>query len=397
MPLKGPLLERAHVIAGQLLIVTTAHVGRTRDELDEAIDSVDVGPREQRMRDGLAKLVLDEITFDADESVDPTLLRAEVFARAALARAALDPTVRLDRECLIADIARERETTPEALERALYADLRGAHRLLTAPFMTAAALVASYVRGQAQAVLLRAVKVTLEVRCASAGAARAFFHRLKFLRLLHTIEAIDGPGGGHRLVIDGPFSLFDAVTKYGLQLAMMLPLLDACETWKLEADVRWGKTRQALTFRLEGGRDTGDRAPSTHPPLADDVRALTVAFAKLDVAWRASPSEAILQVPGVGLCIPDLVFERVSKGATERVYLEVMGFWSRDAVWKRVELAQSGLADAIVFAVSSRLRVSEEVLGDEIPAALYVYKGALSARAIAEKLDAVAARRTAQL
>jgi hypothetical protein len=44
-----------------------------------------------------------------------------------------------------------------------------------------------------------------------------------------------------------------------------------------------------------------------------------------------------------------------------------------------------------LFAVSSRLRVSEDVLGDELPGMLYVYKQAMSARAIAERLDALAA------
>jgi predicted nuclease of restriction endonuclease-like RecB superfamily len=70
-----------------------------------------------------------------------------------------------------------------------------------------------------------------------------------------------------------------------------------------------------------------------------------------------------------------------------RVYLEVMGYWSRAAVWQRVELVQAGLAETVVFAVSSRLRVSEEILDAELPSALYVYKGTMSARAIAERLE----------
>ena len=66
-----------------------------------------------------------------------------------------------------------------------------------------------------------------------------------------------------------------------------------------------------------------------------------------------------------------------------------MGYWSRAAVWQRVELVQAGLSERILFAVSSRLRVSEEVLGTELPSALYVYKGTMSARAIAGRLDAM--------
>jgi predicted nuclease of restriction endonuclease-like RecB superfamily len=87
----------------------------------------------------------------------------------------------------------------------------------------------------------------------------------------------------------------------------------------------------------------------------------------------------------VGLCVPDLVFTHRDSGA--RVYLEVLGFWSRDAVWRRVELVERGLPHRILFAVSDRLRVSEAVLGGEAPGALYVYKGVMSARAVEEHLD----------
>jgi uncharacterized protein len=64
----------------------------------------------------------------------------------------------------------------------------------------------------------------------------------------------------------------------------------------------------------------------------------------------------------------------------------VLGYWSRDAVWKRVELCEKGLSQRIIFAVSSRLRVSEEVLGDTSASQLYVYKGALSAREVLRRL-----------
>jgi predicted nuclease of restriction endonuclease-like RecB superfamily len=245
------------------------------------------------------------------------------------------------------------------------------------------ALVDLYERGQAQAVLLRAVKVTIDVRCASPGAMRALFRRLKFLRLLHTIAKADD--GGYRIVVDGPFSLFESVTKYGLKLAQLLPVLDECETWDLEADVRWGKGRAPLRFCLSGR----GQAPGSEPDLDPDLVVLLRAFEKLDTGWMVARAEAILDFPGVGLCVPDLVFVR----GRETVYLERLGYWSRDAVFRRVELVHGGLSDKVVFAASSRLRVSEQLLDETSPSCLYVYKGAMSARAIAERVERVAAAR----
>jgi hypothetical protein len=47
----------------------------------------------------------------------------------------------------------------------------------------------------------------------------------------------------------------------------------------------------------------------------------------------------------------------------------------------------------MLFAVSSRLRVSEELLDEHASSALYVYKGTMSARAIAERLERLAGAR----
>ncbi len=376
---------RARAIGEVLLSMAAAHVGRSREELVLALSTIDVGPREHRLKDGLAKLVEDRCEFNASEDVDPALVRREVFTRASAARAALEPAGRFDRGAIIAEIAAQQGTSTEAIERALFADLRGAHVLVAFDAPSPDALVAAYEYGQAQAVLLRAVKVTVDVRCASAGAYRALFQRLKFLQLLHAISKKDD---GHRIVIDGPFSLFDSVTKYGLKLALVLPALDQCDEWRLEADVRWGKERTPLVFRLAG--KASSRKGGT-APLPDEVQTLARTFAALGTPWRVSPNSKILELAGVGLCVPDLVFERPYYGTPrDTVYLEVMGYWSRAAVWKRVELVKGGLAERILFAVSSRLRVSEDVLDGELPGALYVYKQTMNARAIAERLDDLA-------
>ena len=380
--LDEPGRERACAIAEALVAAASAHVGRTREDLVGALSAVEAGPRDHRLRDGLVKLIEDRCAFDGGADVDPEAVRRDVFTRASATRAALAVADRFDRDAVLAEVARERGTSADALERALFADLRGSHVLLAFEKVPARALVASYESAQAQAVLLRAVRVSVDVQCADVHSLRALFRKLKFLRLLHTIAR---HGDGHRIVIDGPFSLFESVTKYGLQLALVLPALEGCDRWRLEADIRWGKERTPLLFRLAGEASTARAAPV---PLPDEVEALVRSFRSLDTPWRVSANTQILDLPGVGLSIPDLVFERrPAGGPRERVYLEVMGYWSRAAVWKRVELVQAGLAERILFAVSARLRVSEDVLDDELPGALYVYKQTMSARAVAERLE----------
>jgi predicted nuclease of restriction endonuclease-like RecB superfamily len=220
-----------------------------------------------------------------------------------------------------------------------------------------------------------------DVRCRDAYAYRQLFRKLKFLRLLHRIEARDD--GSHRIVIDGPFSLFTSAQKYGLELALALPALLACDQYKVRANVRWGKERVPLSFTIEG---RGGSATDEPPRLPDEVSTLCERFEALGSDWDVTPASDILALPGIGLCVPDLRFSQRETG--EVAYLEVLGYWSRAAVWKRIELCRSGLSERVIFALSSRLRVSEEVLGDDVPSELYVYKGALSAREVLRRLDA---------
>ena len=384
--LAGKQRDRAVEIAEELLEAVRGQVGCSRETVREVVHGIAVAPRERKLTDGLIKLIDDACEYAEASSVEPVELRRELFLAAAAARRGLEDGSNFDRDAAIGAAAAARGMAPEALEAALFSDLRGAHQLLALAPLTASGLVAAYERASVQAVLLKAVRVIAEVECTHAATARALFRKVKFHRLLCSIE--ERGGGAYRLAIDGPYSLFESVTKYGLELALVLPALEACDRLELVAEVRWGKERRTAEFRHSQRRE----APPVASPAADlpdDVRALHEAFAALDTPWRVEVASRILELPGVGLCVPDLVFERPGQPP---VYLEVLGYWSRDAVWRRVELVERGLEARILFAVSSRLRVSEAVLESSDHGALYVYKGAMSARAVERKLDSLIKR-----
>ncbi len=377
---------RAVALADRLLLVMNGAIGVAQDEVTAALGAVDSEARDAKVKGGLVKLLLDRCEWEAPGSLPPEDLRRDLFTLASEMRAALGPFASLDRGAVVRTIAERYGATEEAVEQGLFADKKTAQQLVRWERLGSTELVESFERGQAQAVLLRAVKIKVEIQRASPGAARAFFRHLKFLRLLHAIRETKE---GYLVEIDGPFSLFESVTKYGLGLALVLPALEGLDAWKLSADIRWGKERQPLLFRLEGG--AARRGAS--PPLADDVASLVRSFESLGTEWRVSTKTKLLHLPGLGLIVPDLVFERSEAGGkAQKVHLEVMGYWSRDAVWKRVELVRAGLPERVLFALSSRLRVSEDVLGDDLPSALYVYKGSMSARTVRERLELLAAR-----
>jgi predicted nuclease of restriction endonuclease-like RecB superfamily len=395
---KGKQRERLVELAEMLLLVAQDHVGRTRGELTEALGQVEVGPSERKVMLGLVKLIEDAAVFDEVDGTDAAELRAQVFTLAAAKRRAAGSLADIARERMLAEIAATLGRTPEAIDALLFADLRSAQVLQRAPAESPEALARAWETGQTQAVLLRATRIVADVRTRSALELRGLFRRLKFHRMLHRIEAL--PDGRHRVEIDGPYSLFESVTKYGLELALLLPVLEESGLEELVAEVRWGKERKPLTFRHAPEKPRGNAArpasaataepPAPDVPLVAEVRELMTAFRELETPWTVELAHEVIELPGVGTCLPDLVFRHPKRARP--VFLEVLGFWSREAVWKRVELAEAGLEHAIVFAASARLRVSEAVIDPDLSAALYVYKGVMSPRALEKKLELVVRR-----
>jgi uncharacterized protein len=387
VPLGEPDRVRARELAATAISLIKAHVGLARGVLLEAWNQIPVAPLETRLARGLWKLALDACEFDEGNTLDPAALRREIFLRATSLRQR--EAHAFNRGALLQEIAESRQSTVEAIEEALYADLPAAHVLREAWLPSPDGLVANYDVSQHQAVLLRAVRVHARVFCADAAGYRDLFRKLKFHRLLYTIAKLDR-GTGYAIDIDGPFSLFEQTTKYGLRLALALPALMACVQWDVTAELRWGKDRRPLRYHARGGEQNLPDQATVEKALPDDSAALLTDLRRLDSDWQVSPSDAILDVPGLGVCVPDLQFVHGQTG--QRVFLEVLGFWSRAAVWKRVEMVERGLGQPIVFAVSKHLRVSEDVLPDDVPASLYVYARTLNATAILERVEKVAAQ-----
>ena len=66
--------------------------------------------------------------------------------------------------------------------------------------------------------------------------------------------------------------------------------------------------------------------------------------------------------------------------------MELLGSWSREAVWQRIDMVKS-LPTPFVFLVSDRLRVSEKALEQSDHGALFIFKGVINRKRLIEKLD----------
>jgi predicted nuclease of restriction endonuclease-like RecB superfamily len=378
---------RIAALAAELTAVARAHRGQPREAVEaalaEAALAAETGaPGERRLFEAVQKLVRDGLRFEEPAREEAVACRRGIFRRAAAARRAA-PAAAFDRAAILEALAAERGTTAAALDAGLYADRPGAQRLLTVEVTAPRLLAAGFEISEAQAVLLRATKLEAVVRAADAAIYRRLFGRLKFLRLLPAITRVQN---GYRIEIDGPLSLFQGGGRYGLQLALALPAIADCDVWSIEADVRWGAERRDLRFRLSGtATGAAGRASDDGP---NELAAFIAAFERLDSGWRIDREPAVLDLPGAGLCVPDLAFVRARDRAC--VYFELLGFWSREAVFRRIDLVRAGLPQRILFAVSKGLRVGEALLDDAPTAALYVFGRVIAAKEILSRLESLA-------
>lgn len=380
--LDGAARDRARGLADAYLDVYQRGAGRTREQIERELASVDVHVRDRVIAQGLRKLLEDRATWACTSVVDPSELRLEVFEVAAEAHRSLGIAESFDRDEVLREIAARRGSSPENVESALYADLRQNEVLGRFEPWPTAEVLDHYNLALAQAVLLRATEVQVTLRTIAPPDLRQLFRALRFFGLLFVATSLDE--GGYRITIDGPFSLFDAVQRYGLRLALVLPTILEQGDFHLEATVRWGPQKRLAKLEIGPGLGLSGRAmwPAAAAP---DLEAFHAAFEALGSGWSVRPSDRVFSLPGHVVCIPDLVFENRETG--EEVYLEAFGFWSRDAVWKRVEAIREGLDVRLILAIGKQLRVSEAVLDDDQAAEIYVYKRTMSAREVLERLD----------
>ncbi|AKT42779.1 DUF790 family protein [Chondromyces crocatus] len=380
--LKGASAERLLPVAAAYVKILEAHVGRSRDEIEAALDAIPVPARDRVAALGLRKVLDDGCAFEVREGVDAEGIRREVFAAAAAAHRSLEVRGDFDRAAVLGEVAARMGTTVEVLEAGLYADLKGAELLQQFTATAPEVLRDRYNLSLAQSILLKATKVTVKVEGETAARMRRLFRAARFHGLLHVVKA--EPGGGYTLTLDGPFSLFDQVQKYGLRLAMFLSAVLPCEKFEVHAEVLWGREREPATLKIgpeQGLTFHGREAPDTTPELS----AFVEGFRRLGSRWSVAAGERIFALPGEEVVVPDLRFENGATG--EEVYLEAFGFWSRAAVWRRIEQIQRGLPVRLILAVGKQLRVSEEALGEDESSEIYVYKQTLSPRAVLERLE----------
>lgn len=349
-------------LAEEVIALFADHVGSRRGELEEALSDWVGDTRDFQLLRGLARLVEDRATFGSPIEVDPVALRRSVFEAAAAVhpvRARRDALHAVTREDVLHGVAEAHGLSVAAVEEALYADLRSEERMVSIRPITAAELLARYNVALVQALLLRADGLAVTLPEGDAVELRRVLRWLKFRQLMFRARAL--PAGGWQLLIDGPMSLFQQTQRYGLQLALFFPALLPLDGWSIEASVSWGRRPQLRTLSLTPDPRLRPTGRATGTWVSREQQLLEERISEHRSPWQAERSATLIDLGGEDTLVPDLTVRCAQSGRV--AWVEVLGFWRRAWLERRMEtLARYGPPN-LVLCVSRRMGAAREELG----------------------------------
>jgi predicted nuclease of restriction endonuclease-like RecB superfamily len=384
--------------AESLLLIFREGVGMTRGEIEAEIDELfGSGGKATLVHRGLAKVLEDGSEFEVVADVPPDVIREKVFTAAAahrktlgkpgpeanpLPEAGIGPRPPFRRDKVLAAVAEELKVTPQTLIDGLFADLRDENRMLSFKDMTAQRLIDRYNLALAQTVLLRSVRVVVEVKNETPVRYRQLFRQLKFHRLLYRVSGTMREG--YVFHIDGPLSLFSATTRYGLQMAFFLPSLLRCGDFRLDAELRWGPKRDPRSFHLDASLGLVPHQADTGVYVPPEIPAFAERFRQVAPAWELSDVTEVVELGREGVWVPD--YRAVHKATGVDVFIEVVGFWKKATLDRLLDQLPRLGPPRFVLVVSEKLKVDEDAVS-KLPNPILWFKEIPSAPELAGILD----------
>jgi len=331
--------------------------GASRHEIEQEIDWSVADRRDHKMVRGLAKVLMDRATFETQSLIDPATVRDEVFTEAAtMGPLALreDPLGRNTADHVYAVVAERLQATAQSLEQSLYGDLKSAQTLVELKVPNAQWLIHRYNVALVQALLLKSESITLSLIKPPPARLKQLLRQMKFHQLIHHAHLDD-----ERLIIDldGPTSLFRQSTRYGMQLAVFFPaLLLQTTEWEMSATVRWTRRRTRKTLRLDPSFGLVSHYRDQGAYQSREQQWFEERFQALKTDWVLEEGVLPIDLGGRAVILPDYVLRK----GDQTLQLEILGFWRKEVLEKRLALLQKYGPKNWLVAISRKRGTSKQ-------------------------------------
>lgn len=344
-------------LAGRLIGIYENGTGKKRSQLRSDVSALEQGQVDFRMVRGLELILERRSTFAVDSPVDPYLIRKAIFSRSG--GFAQDPASRGN---ILADVGSEFKLAAAEIDRLFWNDLEDEQVLRSFSTMAPLELLVSYNLSLTQTLLFRAT--SMEFR--PGGNWKNLFRLIKYLGLMYSVDVDQD---GYLVSVEGPVALLKLTQRYGTNLARLVPEVIQGGKWILRAQIvsRGQEDTRLLTFVLGSSENVLLPSAAQEPsPVRQYDSSLESSFARrfdaMDSKWKLlREPEPILVGPSV--MIPDFAFELGPK----RVFLEIVGFWTREYLERKLAKLQQVRGVDLIVAVDSSLGITKKIPGKVIP------------------------------
>ncbi len=357
--------------------------GKSQGVLERQLLDLEGDATDYRVKRGLAYILKSSFcTFEVVSPLEPPMLRERVFALAAKSVPSGESTqVTLTKIADELSQELEREVLLEQVRDGLYADLAENKILTNFDAPSPVDLLNRYNLSQVQGIFYKASKLILNAHRNVPGEYKLLFRYLKLFQLMAYIEG--DADHGFTITVDGPTSLFNPSTRYGLAIAKLIPALLHVTKWSLSATLQ---TRDPYTKAWNTGRFTlnSECGLVSHYSKGKPYDSmLESSFADkwdaLKTDWVLEREVDLLPVPG-SVMIPD--FRLVHPDGRDYL-LEIVGYWRPEYLQKKFYQVRTSGCDNLILAISERLNLEKAgVKLDNVPAKIVWFKDKLLPKAV---------------
>ncbi|MBA3786150.1 MAG: DUF790 family protein [Acidobacteria bacterium] len=326
--------------------------GKTRGELEFELEEYVGTGTDYRILRGLIKLLTDRCKFATSSVAEPIEIRQKVFLEARKFQPVL-PDSQSKSEVLEL-IAEKLNTDADTIFSNLYADLSDQQKLISFDSIAPADLLDRYNLAQAQALLYKCVEMKIRVAPSDAANYRAIFGWIKHFGLIHSV--IGNATNGYEITLTGAASLFHRSQKYGIRMSVFLPALLLCRNWKMSAEIANKEVGNSF-YELTSEQTELVSCYFDEPEYANPIfERLKKDWEKSSSNWKLEENKEVLDL-GKTAFVPDFVLVSPDN---EKVYLDVLGFWTPKSLQKRLEEFRAANFKNYILAAWAELRGSRE-------------------------------------
>jgi uncharacterized protein len=388
IPKRLKIDQKTSELAIELINYFQSAVGKTQSVLERQLTDFEGDSTDYRVKRGLGYILKSSFcTFEVVSPLEPQMLRERVFSLAAKSVSSRESTqVTLSKVADELTQELEREVLLEQVQNGLYADLSENKILTVFDAPTAPDVLNRYNLSQVQGVFYKASQLVLNAHRNVPGEYKLLFRYLKLFQLMAYIEG--DADHGFTITIDGPTSLFNPSTRYGLAIAKLIPALLHVTKWSLSSILQ---TRDAYTNAWKTGRFTLNSEcglVSHYPPGKPYDSMLEASFADkwdaLKSGWALEREVDLIPIPG-SVMIPDF---RLVHADGRTFLLEIVGYWRPEYLQKKFSQVRRAGRDDLILAISERLNLEKAgVKLNDVPARIVWFKDKLLPKAVLAVMD----------